>query len=73
MGLIRLIGYVLLGYVAYELYAGMSEGGKSQVRQSARKALPGRSPSTEGSKRVAVQGSDGGTSTRRVGRGVTSA
>jgi len=75
MRLIRLLGYALLGYVAYEMYVGMSEKTGSAVRQDAPASRGGRASapkrmSTGGSKAVAVEGANGERTTKRVGRGV---
>ena len=82
--LLKLLAWVALGYVAYELYQGMNEGGgggqrrgggrRSRDLEGALDEDPGRSNMTGPGRgtRVATEDSQGGRSNRLVGRGVVS-
>lgn len=83
--LLKLLAWVALGYVAYELYQGMSEGGgggggerrgrgRSRDLERALNEDPGRSNMTGPGRGTSVATEDfqGGRSNRLVGRGVVS-
>ena len=81
--LLKLLAWIALGYVAYELYQGMNEGGGGQRRGGGRRSRDleralnedsGRSNMTGPGRgtRVATEDSQGGRSNRLVGRGVVS-
>jgi hypothetical protein len=83
--LLKLGFYVLLGYVAYEFYQGMTQGGRGAIRRAGREfgsdleqALnedQGRMATLSGPGRgtsVSVEDSDGGSHRQKVGRGVIS-
>jgi len=86
--LLKLLAWIALGYVAYELYQGMNEGsggggvggerrGGGRRSRDLERALnedPGRSNMTGTGRgtRVATEDFQGGRSNRLVGRGVVS-
>jgi hypothetical protein len=86
-GILRLLSWLALGYVAYELYQGMSEGsrrgggggggrrrGRTGDLQRALNEDPGRTNVTGPGRGTSVTTEDvqGGRSNRIVGRGVVS-
>ena len=72
MGLIRLLAYVMLGYVLYELFLGISEEGDGEGGQRQREESYNRVSGGGEGMRVEATDAGGASIPHTVGRGVIS-